>query len=53
LRREVAEMQRGDGEPVDNHGPDGVEENLEGAEEGFAQDGVEEEGFDGGGEVGV
>ena len=26
---------------------------MEGAEEGFAEDGVEEEGFEGGGEVGV
>lgn len=40
-------------EVVDEHGADGVEEDLEGAEEGFAEEGVEEEGFEGGGEVGV
>lgn len=38
---------------VDEHWAHGVEENLEGAEEGLAQEGVEEEGFDCGGEVGV
>lgn len=46
-------MDPGQGQLVDHHGPQGVEEDLEGAEEGFAGDGVEEEGFEGGGEVGV
>jgi hypothetical protein len=43
----------GEGHAVDGHGPEGVEEDLEGAEEGLAEDRVEEDGFEGGGEVGV
>ena len=46
-------MEGGEGERVDEHGAEGVEEDLEGAEEGFAEDRVEEEGFEGGGEVGI
>ena len=38
---------------VHHHGAQGVEEDLEGCEEGFAGDGVEEPGFEGGGKVGV
>ena len=34
-----------EGGTVDEYGADGVEEDLEGAEEGFAEEGVEEEGF--------
>ena len=41
------------GDLVDHHGPQGVEEDLEGAEEGLAQDGVEEDGLEGGRQVGV
>lgn len=36
---------------VDHYGTESVEEDLEGAEEGLAEDGVEEEGFEGGGEI--
>lgn len=46
-------MHPGEGYAVDGHGTQGVEEDLEGAEEGFAEDGVEENGFEGGGKVGV
>lgn len=46
-------MELGERNLVDHHGPESVEEDLEGAEEGFAEDGVEEEGFKGGGEIGV
>jgi hypothetical protein len=49
----VEEVDPGKGERVDHHGAQGVEEDLEGAEEGFAEDGVEEDGFEGSGEVGV
>jgi hypothetical protein len=38
---------------IHEHGADGVEENLKGAEEGFSEKGVEEYCFEGGGEVGV
>ena len=53
LSEDVEEVDGREGDFVDEHGPHGVEEDLEGAEEGFAQEGVEEEGFEGGGEVGV
>ena len=42
-----------EGESVDEHWSEGVEEDLEGCEEGFSRYGVEEYGFEGGGEVGV
>lgn len=53
LDEEVEGVDGGEGRAVDEHGAQGVEEDLEGAEEGLAEEGVEEEGFDGGGEVGV
>jgi hypothetical protein len=53
LGRDVEDLDVGDGELVDEHGPQGVEEDLEGGEEGFAEDGVEEDGFECGGDVGV
>jgi hypothetical protein len=43
----------GEGDAEDGHGADGVEEDLEGAEEGLSEDGVEEDGLEGGGEIGV
>ena len=46
-------MDGGEGDFIDEDGTHGVEEDLEGAEEGFSEDGVEEYGFEGGGEVGV
>lgn len=46
-------MDGGEGRAVDEHGTEGVEEDLESAEEGLAEEGVEEESFDGGGEVGI
>lgn len=53
LGDQVQDVDGGEGRAVDEHGADGVEEDLEGAEEGLSEDGVEEEGFDGGGKVGV
>ena len=38
-------MDVGEGRAVDEHRPDGVEEDLESAEEGLAEEGVKEEGF--------
>lgn len=38
---------------IDEHGSHGVEEDLEGAEECLAQEGIEEERLDCGGKVGV
>lgn len=42
-----------EGDAVDGHGAYGVEEDLKGAEEGLAHDGVEEEGLEGRGQIGV
>jgi hypothetical protein len=53
LGDDVEGVDAGQRQAVDEHGPQGVEEDLEGAEEGFAEDGVQEEGFERGGEVGV
>lgn len=53
LDREVDPVHPGKGHAVDGHGPDGVEEDLEGAEEGLAEDRVEEDSFEGGGQVRV
>ena len=53
LGGDVEQVQGGERQLVDEHGPQGVEEDLEGAEEGFAEEGVEEEGFERGGQVGV
>jgi hypothetical protein len=38
---------------IHEYGADGVEEDLESAEEGFSEEGVEEYCFEGGGEVSV
>lgn len=43
----VEEVDLGEGQVVDEHGPEGVEEDLAGAEEGLAGDGVEEDGLEG------
>jgi len=40
LGGDVEDVDARQGELVDEHGPQGVEEDLEGAEEGFAEDGV-------------
>jgi hypothetical protein len=53
LGDDVEQVNLGQRELVDEHGAEGVEEDLEGAEEGFSADGVEEQGFEGSGEVGV
>lgn len=50
---DVEEVDPREGEFVNHHGAEGVEEDLEGAEEGFAKDRVEEESLEGGGEVGI
>ena len=46
-------MDAGEGDFVDEDGPDSVEEDLEGAEEGLSEDGIQKYGFEGSGEVGV
>lgn len=48
---EVVDVCEGDGE--DCHGPEGVEENLAGAEEGLAQDAVQKDSFKTGGQIGI
>ncbi len=42
LRRDVQGRYPGEGDAVHGHGAESVEEDLKGAEEGFAKDGVEE-----------
>ena len=53
LRDDVDEVDRRKGHLVDEDRPDGVEENLERAEEGLAEHRVEHDGFDGRGQVGI
>lgn len=53
LNGEVDEMHPGEGHLENTHGPDGVEEDLEGAKEGFAKDRIKDNCFEGGGEIGV
>jgi hypothetical protein len=43
----------GERDAIYGHGSNSVKEDLKGAEEGFAEDGVEDEGLKGGREVGV
>ncbi len=50
---DVYEVDGGEGDLVDEHGAHGVEEDLEGTEEGLAEEGVEENSFEAGGEVGI
>lgn len=45
LGDDVEEVDPGHGDAVDGHGADGVEEDLERAEEGLAEDGVEHKGL--------
>jgi hypothetical protein len=53
LHEDVEGVDARQGQVVDHHGTQGVKEDLEGCEERFAGDGVEEPGFEGGGKVGV
>lgn len=53
LGKDVDEVDTGEGDFIHEDGADGVEEDLEGAEEGFTKEGVEEDCFEGSGEVGV
>lgn len=46
-------MDLGQGDTVDGHGAEGVEEDLEGAEEGLSEDGVEDKGLEGSREISV
>jgi hypothetical protein len=46
-------VDRGEGYSVDKYGANRVEEDLEGAEEGFSKKGIEEESLEAGGEVGI
>ena len=53
LNDNVEEVNLGKGHAVDSHGTDGVEEDLEGAKEGLAEDRIEQEGLERGRQVGV
>lgn len=53
LDEDIEGVDPGQRDAVDNHRPQGVEEDLEGAEEGLSEDRVEEYGLEGGGEIGV
>lgn len=53
LREDVEDVDGGEGNGVDEDGANGVEKDLEGAEKGFSEEGIEEEGFEAGGEIGV
>lgn len=46
-------MEIGEGHLVHEHRPERIEQNLEGCEEGFACDAVEEDGFERSREIGV
>ena len=53
LEDEVQKMDVSEGRAVDEHGADGVEEDLEGAEESLAKERIKEEGFNGGGKISI
>ena len=53
LDEEVYEVYYCEGRTVDKHGADSIEEDLEGAKEGFAEERVEYEGFEGCRKIGV
>lgn len=53
LDNKVEEMHPGEGHLEHTHRPNSVEEDLEGAEECFAKDGVKDNGLDSGGKIGV
>lgn len=53
LYGDVEGVDASEGQVVDHHWAEGVEEDLEGREEGLAGDGIKEPCFEGGGEVGV
>ena len=51
LDDQVGKGDPGEGDLVDRHGADGVKEDLEGAEEGLSEEGIEKQSLEGGGEV--
>ena len=51
--QDVSEVDACEGDFVDEDGADGVEQDLEGAEEGLSEEGIEEYCFEGGGKVGI
>ena len=53
LRPDVQEVDARERYFEDEDRSHGIEDDLKGAEEGLAKDRVEEEGFEGGGEVGI
>lgn len=53
LDGDVKKVDLGQGDAVDGHGANGIEEDLEGAEEGFAENGVQKEGLQGSRQVRV
>lgn len=46
-------MDVGEGRAVDEHRPEGVEEDLKSAEEGLAEEGVKEEGLNSSRKIGI
>jgi hypothetical protein len=46
-------VDHGEGRAVDEHGADGVEEDLEGTKEGLPEERVENKGLEGCGKIGV
>lgn len=53
LDGQVQVVDPGEGNAVDGHGTEGVEEDLESAEEGLAENRVEHEGLESGGQIGI
>lgn len=53
LHEDVEGVDAGQGDSVDGHGADGVEEDLESTEECLAEDGVEHESLEGRGQVSI
>lgn len=50
---EVQSVDVGEGRAVDEHRPEGVEEDLKSAEEGLAEEGVKEEGLNSSRKIGI
>lgn len=53
LHDQVDEVHPGKGDLEDAHRPDGVKKDLEGAEEGLAENRVQDDGFEGCWQIGV
>jgi hypothetical protein len=53
LNEDIDKVDAGEGYLIDEDGADSIEENLKGAEKGFAKEGIKEDCFEGGGQIGV